>query len=314
MHKIAIAGVALALLILPSTALADCGGAVQGRIAWDYDGHTQWNAANVDRLCRGSASTEPARCFEHAMHGGVNWGGGTRWQWGNAIDLCEGSVDAARTISCFETEIAHGSSWTNAIAACDERAPTCENAVQGKIAWDYNGSTQWNPSNVNRLCRGSASVEPARCFEHAMHGGVNWGGSTRWQWGNAIDLCEGSADAARTVRCFQNQIARGQSWQNAIAACDERSVLPWTTQNLNIDVPGSFCYGQNAGNCATAGRLYTLEGAHEACRLLGSEWRLPTDEDWRELTRPHGGAYGDNSVDGGKSAYRGSGERRHGRL
>ncbi len=99
----------------------------------------------------------------------------------------------------------------------------CTRAVQGKIAWNYEGNTSWADANLQRLCRGATSAEPAKCFERVMHGGINWGGSTRWQWRNAIDLCEGSTDAGRTVRCFQEKIAKGHDWQQATAACDERS-------------------------------------------------------------------------------------------
>ncbi|MDQ3938836.1 MAG: hypothetical protein M3253_09190, partial [Chloroflexota bacterium] len=75
----------------------------------------------------------------------------------------------------------------------------CQDAVQGKIAWNYSGSTTWAPNNVERLCRGASDDQPARCFQRVMHGGINWGGGTRWEWQNAIDLCEGTADANATI-------------------------------------------------------------------------------------------------------------------
>lgn len=100
---------------------------------------------------------------------------------------------------------------------------SCHDAVQGKIAWDYERNTAWNSTNVDRLCRGAGSDQPARCFNRVMHGGVSWGGGTQWRWENAIDLCEGTADADATIRCFQQQIRQGQGWGAAIAACDKRS-------------------------------------------------------------------------------------------
>lgn len=98
---------------------------------------------------------------------------------------------------------------------------TCHDAVQGKIAWDYQGSTTWNETNVARLCRGNErSTQPARCFARVMHGGINWGGGTRWQWENAVDLCEGTYNANTTISCFQSAIGRGRSWPSAIRICD----------------------------------------------------------------------------------------------
>ena len=101
-----------------------CRDALQGHIAWDYDGSTVWATANLDRLCAGAPrSTEPARCFQTAMHGGVgeggiNWGGGNRWQWQNAVDLCTGVTDANAVIGCFRERIANGTDWQAAIRAC----------------------------------------------------------------------------------------------------------------------------------------------------------------------------------------------------
>ena len=210
-----------ALAPTPAHAQGACIGAAQGRIAWDYKGNKQWAQGNLDRLCRGAATAEPASCFQKVMHGGVNWGGGTQWQWQNAIDLCEQSTNSDRTVQCFQAKVSQG--WQKAIAQCDERAPqpVCESAAQGRIAWDYKGNTRWAQGNLDRLCKGATTAEPASCFQRVMHGGISWGSSTQWQWQNAIDLCEQSADASRTVQCFQAKVHMG--WQNAIARCDERA-------------------------------------------------------------------------------------------
>ncbi|MDZ7842874.1 MAG: hypothetical protein U5R46_18950 [Gammaproteobacteria bacterium] len=99
-------------------------------------------------------------------------------------------------------------------------AGICAEAVQGEIAWNYEGAKRWNPDNVARLCRTAESTrEPARCFEQVMHGGVNWGKSTRWKWSNAVDLCRGTRDAAGTIECFRNRISSGLHWREAIDAC-----------------------------------------------------------------------------------------------
>lgn len=98
----------------------------------------------------------------------------------------------------------------------------CEQAVQGRIAWDYSGSKQWRQENLERLCRGASDDQPARCFDRVMHGGINWGRGTRWDWRNAIDLCEATTNADVTIGCFQRYLRAGNPSATAIAACDER--------------------------------------------------------------------------------------------
>ena len=76
----------------------------------------------------------------------------------------------------------------------------------------------------------------------------------------------------------------------------------WMTRNLDINIPDSFCHADDTVNCVQYGRLYTWESARQGCRALGKGWRLPTDEEWRNLAKSYGGIY-DDSVDEGKSAY-----------
>ncbi len=96
------------------------------------------------------------------------------------------------------------------------------------------------------------------------------------------------------------------------AAClTQRSPFPssampdgkqWTTENLNADIDGSQCYGDAELNCRRYGRLYTWDAAQQGCRSLGDGWRLPTDDEWRQLARHHGGVREDSN-DGGKASY-----------
>ena len=55
-------------------------------------------------------------------------------------------------------------------------------------------------------------------------------------------------------------------------------------------------------NCRRYGRLYTWQAAQEGCRSLGKEWRLPTNDEWRQMTKPYGGVR-DDSHDTGTGAY-----------
>jgi uncharacterized protein (TIGR02145 family) len=76
----------------------------------------------------------------------------------------------------------------------------------------------------------------------------------------------------------------------------------WTTQNLNVETVGSYCYDDAEQNCRQYGRLYTWESARRACPSLGHGWRLPTNEEWRQMAKHYGGVHGD-AEDGGKAAY-----------
>ncbi|MEZ4984314.1 MAG: FISUMP domain-containing protein [Saprospiraceae bacterium] len=67
----------------------------------------------------------------------------------------------------------------------------------------------------------------------------------------------------------------------------------WMAENLNEHVSGSVCYNDDPYNCTQYGRLYTQAQARKACKALGDGWHLPTDADWKDLTRMYGGAYGD---------------------
>ena len=76
----------------------------------------------------------------------------------------------------------------------------------------------------------------------------------------------------------------------------------WTTANLNVNTPPSYCYEDLELNCHRYGRLYTWESAQRGCQSLGDGWRLPTDDEWRQLAQHHGGV-GNDAPDKGKAAY-----------
>jgi uncharacterized protein (TIGR02145 family) len=76
----------------------------------------------------------------------------------------------------------------------------------------------------------------------------------------------------------------------------------WTTANLNVNTPSSYCYDLAEPNCRRYGRLYTWESAQRACQSLGDGWRLPTDGEWLQMAKHYGGV-GNDSPDKGKAAY-----------
>ena len=76
----------------------------------------------------------------------------------------------------------------------------------------------------------------------------------------------------------------------------------WLTQNLNVNMPNSWCYDEDPTNCSIYGRLYTLETAKLACQSLGKGWRLPTVNEWENMVKQYGGDF-KNSTDKGETAY-----------
>ena len=76
----------------------------------------------------------------------------------------------------------------------------------------------------------------------------------------------------------------------------------WTTANLDVDASPSYCYDDAETNCRRYGRMYTWESAQRVCQSLGGGWRLPTDDEWRQLAKRYGGVSSD-SADKGRAAF-----------
>jgi uncharacterized protein (TIGR02145 family) len=77
----------------------------------------------------------------------------------------------------------------------------------------------------------------------------------------------------------------------------------WTTHNLDLNSVPSYCYEDAELNCRRYGRLYTWESARRVCQSLGDGWRLPTDDEWRQMAKDYGGV-SEDSDDRGKAAYK----------
>jgi uncharacterized protein (TIGR02145 family) len=77
----------------------------------------------------------------------------------------------------------------------------------------------------------------------------------------------------------------------------------WTTQNLDVDIVPSYCYDDAKLNCHRYGRLYTWESARRACQSLGDGWRLPAEDEWRQMAKHYGGV-SEDAEDKGKAAYK----------
>jgi uncharacterized protein (TIGR02145 family) len=99
--------------------------------------------------------------------------------------------------------------------------------------------------------------------------------------------------------CLQHLLAQDQ---NASATRQMADGKQWTTHNLNVKTVPSYCYEDAEKNCLEYGRLYTWESARRGCQSLGDGWRLPTNDEWRQMAKHYGGVRED-SDDSGKAAY-----------
>jgi len=102
--------------------------------------------------------------------------------------------------------------------------------------------------------------------------------------------------------CSTNRSAKDQNVSGMISSRRMADGKEWTTANLNVNASPSYCYDDAEPNCRRYGRLYTWESAQRVCQSLGDGWRLPTDDDWRQMAKRYGGV-SDDSADKGKAAF-----------
>lgn len=115
----------------------------------------------------------------------------------------------------------------------------------------------------------------------------------------ALTIAFGSVRASLERRSGQDQKASGTIDSSRRMADGKQ----WTTHNLNVNTVPSSCHGDAELNCRQYGRLYTWESARLGCQSLGDAWRLPTDDEWRQMAKHYGGIPED-SADSGKAAYK----------
>lgn len=83
-------------------------------------------------------------------------------------------------------------------------------------------SADYGQDIADVVCGGRPNdVNPANCMSYVMSGEVAWDqqGSNQWQPMNAANLCRSSQNTAQTVACFSGLIDRGFGWRAAIDRC-----------------------------------------------------------------------------------------------
>lgn len=73
--------------------------------------------------------------------------------------------------------------------------------------------------------------------------------------------------------------------------------LRWFAENLRYRTADSRCYENDDANCEDHGRLYRLDDALKACP---AGWRVPSEEDWRDLERTLGMSEAEIEKDDGR--------------
>lgn len=199
----------------PSGDELQCKDLLRGKIAWNYDGNTAWDAGALELLCDGTTRpAQPPLCFDLVFHGRVDWGGGTQWRWRPATELCAGTDDARGRVQCFKDAVARGTEFRDAIELCNpsERAEartTCHRLVQGKMAWNDDGDTNWTARKLDLLCGMTTNpTQPLLCFDRLYHGRGAWERIIKRDWRRAAQLCSGTGSVRETMQCVTEGIEK----------------------------------------------------------------------------------------------------------
>jgi hypothetical protein len=160
---------------------------LQGKIAWNTAGNTNWAEANLRALCKGARAVKPrGACFQQNM---------PKIGWQAAVTQCSqlGQPGAAPQTAGAAPEPTRPPAPAPASAPVIAAAPVaaslpqgvtkmeqaCYDNVQGKIAWNTAGNTNWAEANLRALCKGARAVKPrGACFQQNMPK-IGWQGAVK---------------------------------------------------------------------------------------------------------------------------------------
>ncbi|MDR1829245.1 MAG: hypothetical protein LBQ76_00575 [Candidatus Fibromonas sp.] len=165
----------------------------------------------------------------------------------------------------------------------------------GKTKEDLLAKNGWNNGNNGTDKYGFSALPGGRS---TAVGGFNslgqlgvWRSTSMYTLVIGSNAGEGDSDndndeSLFSVRCLKDEtiaVVHGKSvnYGNETYPTVVIGTQTWFAKNLNYEVEGSRCYGDDPANCGIYGRLYDWETAKTVCP---SGWHLPSKEEWDNLT------------------------------
>jgi hypothetical protein len=163
---------------LPHTAVAQvsdtelrCRSMVNGNVAWNQAGATQWATNNINSLCAGAANPEQRiACFSNGI--------ASHNDWGRAITECASVGNASQPMvqprPVMQAPPVPPPAPPPPPQAVNQEA-RCRTMIDGKVAWNQLGSKSWSPSNIDALCAGATNAEARiSCFSAGISAHNDW--------------------------------------------------------------------------------------------------------------------------------------------
>ena len=220
-----------------------CEMALQGKVAWDHEGNSEWADSQILKLCgNAQRSIQPAVCFNKLMTGEMPQGNGFPWEWYNAIKLCKQTLNAQQTLDCYTSKIRLQGQheWKQAMNECNAVVSTSpiyaqvpekqvEKPVSNNVAVTHEEKPlEKKPAVVKKVTpekavatlvetstgEAKAPVELSTFCMDQFQGKIAWnyGGRTDWNPNNLKRLCKDVEDSDQPAQCFNTAMHGGLNW------------------------------------------------------------------------------------------------------
>lgn len=163
----------------PTTAVNSeqkCFNLVQGKVAWNKTGSTNWNEANVRNLCQGTTQPEVRiDCFKEELQKSNNWQ--------TAMNVCKSRLETKIT---QQTPITPNNPTPNN-KPLSNQTPTTGNKMADEILAVHNkyraevgvAPLKWSETLANSAQKWADELAKNRKFNHSRMGENLWGGSAK---------------------------------------------------------------------------------------------------------------------------------------
>lgn len=237
---------------------------LDGKVAWDQSGSTQWQAVNIEALCAGATDADARiACFQGRIAAGE--------PWNTALPACVADDGAAPQPE--EPQPAAIAPPAEPAAEGGSEEERCRTMIDGQVAYDQQGSTSWNAGNIAALCAGATDAEARiACFENRIANGESWstaipacaaddGAGREQPQPAAVAPTGSSAEAERCKSLLQDQVP----WQ-----IDPTTERHWEQEDLDALCDGTTdsagtvrCFQEALYNSGSGG---DIDSAIDACR------------------------------------------------